>query len=798
MNGKKGITLICFLLAVVVVGQNHYELHAKYWRYRSRLRNDFMLVGTGQGMSIPLEQRGAYYAPYLSSTAPYYTFNSNPNGTDGQTAKWGDAMGELGYYIGVLATEYELLRSNGQDVSQTVYEAYCALYALNRMDWNAENLWTLVYNNNNPSSPGNWPPALNGFMVRDDVDLDFVLNNYQHFNYFGNRGFISNIKINNSMNISNGGQQTCWSTAMYNTGPAYHGTFISQDNYYNVLVGLTLLRKYMDPNQVYTDAQGIVQSFHDGKTKLWEEAYAIANRVHQYFQNTSGGFIKYPDGSNIATANGGFVDAYAFAHSEAVGRMHANNYSNPYFNPTEGWAAFHDKCDRYNYTHTNSAALNAWRIAISIPARWTVYQAVPHNISGLPQTGLFQEAFWQTIADGLSGTNDKAVMTTNLTAICNCRYNFNGNITGDKMKGPEYSTDPFGNVRNIFHGQLLRVALNGYKSCSEGEPNPFPSSDFNQVGPMLEFADCYGTWSYSPGYGPSYSASQDQNFEWHTTSRLDWPDRRKELNHTFFPGEYNGLDYMLYHNLYYLVNRYANPGSKFNKLVDFTTRHLALNYPVSSPNTNASSPWGSAANPAFVGAYEFLSASNTMNNGAVVSLRAGKEIQFKVGFSSEPGSEMGAWIEQLDCSSIFNEPGFSNINARQTVAPEDVFDCVSMPTSMDSAGLTNYMAVQQQFKSSMPVAERSRKAESLLQLPEEPVINLYPNPNDGQFFISIINPGLISSIDIMDVLGETVNTPRLTTYKMFEIDLTRLKAGVYFVVAKTRNNKIIVKKVIKN
>ena len=70
--------------------QNQNDL--KYWKYRERLLNDFMIcVCPNDGGSIP--------ASFSEPSA--YTLN------------WGDATIDLGFYIGTLALEHALLSNSG-------------------------------------------------------------------------------------------------------------------------------------------------------------------------------------------------------------------------------------------------------------------------------------------------------------------------------------------------------------------------------------------------------------------------------------------------------------------------------------------------------------------------------------------------------------------------------------------------------------------------------------------------------------------------------------------------------------
>lgn len=92
---------------------------AKYWHYRYRLTHYFTVIGEGPGMSIPAGVR-------------------NRCGGDGCVMMdWGEGPVQLGYYIGVLATEYKLLKDNNApqaDINQTLTELYYAMKTITRLN----------------------------------------------------------------------------------------------------------------------------------------------------------------------------------------------------------------------------------------------------------------------------------------------------------------------------------------------------------------------------------------------------------------------------------------------------------------------------------------------------------------------------------------------------------------------------------------------------------------------------------------------------------------------------------------
>ena len=157
----------------------------KYWFYRYRLINDFMLIGDGAGKSIPAQHRDFACAEYAGGYV-----------TAGHQLNWADATIDLGHYILVLATEYEMLSRNGFSTDSTLMELNYAQGALNRISNNAGTYEHLTNEHRGSSSsyPGN--PGTGSlmpeyghvttpgkFFVRDDVPyLDFVYNNREHFN----------------------------------------------------------------------------------------------------------------------------------------------------------------------------------------------------------------------------------------------------------------------------------------------------------------------------------------------------------------------------------------------------------------------------------------------------------------------------------------------------------------------------------------------------------------------------------------------------------------------------------------
>ncbi len=135
----------------------------KYWEYRERLK-DFVVVGSDSGCSL-----------------------ISPDRTAGQV-KYEDEPTPLGYYIGVLASEYYLLYTQASDTAsasqkaRTLEELYYALAAAVRLDQNAEGYWLHYFAGSTYTVV---PGDLNGFMIRDDVSSNF-LNDWENGDYVEN------------------------------------------------------------------------------------------------------------------------------------------------------------------------------------------------------------------------------------------------------------------------------------------------------------------------------------------------------------------------------------------------------------------------------------------------------------------------------------------------------------------------------------------------------------------------------------------------------------------------------------
>jgi hypothetical protein len=771
---KKIFFAIILLLSVMdFVGQDYTILHDRYWYYRTRLRNDFMKVGLSKGCSIPMEERGDGYDPYNGTGAGPFVFTTD--NSSGEAAKWGDAMSELGYYIGILAMEHYLLDLNHQETDSVRYELYCALQALNRMDYYAEPYFThALANSTNPQTFG---ASLDGFMLRDDVPIDFVQNNMESFNYFENKGFCSKVKINRISTTSGDGAQM---QGEDNDGHKnYAGSYISQDNWYPCVVGLALVRKFLQDGsggETYRN-----WGFMDGETNISKEALNISKRVLNYFKHNANWALDYPSGNNIGGNDGGTTALFAFAHAKALNKMDKHEWG--YYCYPDA-LTFNNTCQFSGWLTGGNAIEDWFHSNVIFPFLVMLYPFTPHVTSTdfhnaytlMPNIMLINsgEIEWKAQLQILAGSVDVDVMSANMAAVCNCDYNLIGNTTKGSMVGHVHHHN-----YNLWHADLLRMVLHGYEDCSSVE---FSQSSYDNSINMLGLADCSPHhWNNDPN--PS-------NYEWETQTRLEHPNSRGGGG---WIAEYNGIDYMFYHNLINIIDIQKNGLTGPKLVVDFGRRHIKTNYPA---NINGNM-WGSPSYPAVVKAFEYIVAdAGSVAANSNVSFWAGKEVTIGPGFSIDNPNDVAIGIQHFECGEIMSNPINPSVNARNGNPNQNV-DPGLMATSYVKTDELNNTIVTEEDQHHNPtlVHVDSLMTQNQKTLSTSLIAEIAPNPNAGFSKLFLTKPDLVKSIDVLDPLAKLLFSLNTVSFSN-DIDLSNLSKGVFSIVIKGVEGDVIVKKVV--
>ena len=458
------IILILFLLVHsvdVLEAQTPQLNEEKYWTYRERLRQEFMTdIGPDIGMSIPASVRDTVVG----------------------ILQWTDCTMAHGEYIGVLATEYNILVSRSLDTQQTLKELFYALYALNRLDLTAE-----------PFFGGT--SSLNGFFIRDDIsedslDLEQVL---EHLNQGLPEPKITGLDSDFMDETPENNEE-------------------SLDQAILLITGLAMVRACV-PEEVEYILDDEVQNFQDFETSLNIEAANIINRIVNYMKEGDSTTVHLnPGDPNLYGIQGLEWD---FLIKNPVTMQEVLRGANAYF-LSKGFtsAKFHATGNDSPTTDTSYAA-----IADSI------FISFEENIVG----------------------NDQDFKVINLDAMANfwpeglqpdtAFADYNARVLGPRSQFQGYEWIPmlqqllFGNEKNYLMSQVPP------DSAFYNDPEGYYEN-------LLDQAPNEGPYNYGNGNYP--------NWEWSSTSRTIQPGRRGEIN-TAFTGNYDGLDYMLYFNLYTLL-----------------------------------------------------------------------------------------------------------------------------------------------------------------------------------------------------------------------------------------------------
>lgn len=256
---------LCILLLLIipfsVYSQYSFQKEKdKYWVYRERLKN-FMVSSNGaaecKGCDMPATGRDRSY------------LDSNNQLTVSPMVRWGDAPWMLGYWIGNLAMEYQLLTQSGlsstsPEVMQTKKDLYGAIQSINRLDGEAEVSW---------GCSGTFQENINGFLLADNVPGDF--SQVQSIIDGLNEGLVPppdyyRVKCINSAYTE------------YITPRE-----ASQDHLCGLFIGMALVKKYLPEWENWNNTQFTNGSSEASNSSFVTEVQIISNRIIDYLTENS-------------------------------------------------------------------------------------------------------------------------------------------------------------------------------------------------------------------------------------------------------------------------------------------------------------------------------------------------------------------------------------------------------------------------------------------------------------------------------------------------------------------------------
>jgi hypothetical protein len=263
------ISIFIFLImgssAIGGYAQNDSLNRQKYWSLRHRLITKFVKPGLGPGESIPAAK---YTLNIAWSRSPVCVIKK---------IEWGEATTHLGWYMGMMATELELLQrsnqSNDEYFLKLIEEIYFSLNAINRLDDAAEIVWGYAPDNCNTridkvepvlwdsrtrcwlAKPGsNDQPERNGFCLRMDGNADLLeyFTDAASINTGMVRTWLWGDSLHLKKNSTNAGAFGFYTADPkekgfeYRTNGYYPYNEISQDQIFHMLLGIVLIVEFVE------------------------------------------------------------------------------------------------------------------------------------------------------------------------------------------------------------------------------------------------------------------------------------------------------------------------------------------------------------------------------------------------------------------------------------------------------------------------------------------------------------------------------------------------------------------------
>lgn len=129
---KKYLSICLYSFLVHFSSFSQTNIDEKYIFYRNRFENFFIKKGEIPEICISPENLSEF-----GLSMPASTIDVRENG-ESIYPHFGDVNQDIGWYMAVLATEYELKKNEGMDVGSTLYDLYCTMLTIRAEDAMAE------------------------------------------------------------------------------------------------------------------------------------------------------------------------------------------------------------------------------------------------------------------------------------------------------------------------------------------------------------------------------------------------------------------------------------------------------------------------------------------------------------------------------------------------------------------------------------------------------------------------------------------------------------------------------------
>jgi hypothetical protein len=742
---KKQIKLTLFLFIILfdsaLQSQDDYFNTQKYWKLRSRLHESFVSVGEGHGKSLVFQN--------------VHTGNQCIHSPHHYSIAGGDILLHHGWYLSVLATELHLLKAHNLEVGKTIMELYYALKAVDRLDLYAEDLSNYFYEYTwdevNQSYNATPNPVFQSYHDDEDNDFSFPWENNGH--YANNlNGFLirDDIPPDFHENFGEKFEKSNFSCATPHSTKSIDGQDriitnadeMSHDQLIHLLMGLKFVTQYV-PGNIEINGYNLVEN-------AAKQAYRL---FMQYFWNNNDLAPLVFDVKNPATqrrvlrGDPSIVYIYPIAHTVLNILSNVSGFPETLFNNFMG--AYY----------------------LTVPQ--SVYWYAPYLSN-----------FWaiQPPEDNKANFSINLHMTLCLAAISNTWFN----------GIPDLSRVNMYNYGKLNHQQkeiyyLISRALYNLPVIN----NWFSSGDIKNL--MNEMC-CEGPNRY---HLELENASIDRcSYHWDRNNRwVEYSMIYHESGHeSEFDGEFPGLDYMLLHNLFYIIHNDESEAQFEN----FKDMHVRFQYPrfddhylgftndqaiahgngntidnfISYGNDWAYSVIGSHSNPVFFRAFDFIHFSNVITWNGNVTAHSGKEISWYPGFEVEPGGYFEAYVKPIECNALkgfhrqTNPDTLSNEQALPLKKENFIIDRkpVDLP-KLSSSGFGNIPS----FKSKP--------------------MHVFPNPANETIALALpIEQDELVSLEIIDLQGKLCRAIKSKIQdSQISINISTLKEGLYLIKAIASN-----------
>jgi len=778
--------LYLFLIACFSIKVSAQTINAnleKYWKYRDRLPEFVAMCphvhDNNYNWAVWKENNSKYQnqGVYLPVKGKYFI--------DGAPKLfWGDAPQHLANLIQVLATEYRLLKDASQSIDRTLMDLSNCLYTIERLDIIAE--WAVQKNDGGCDDPGLQGHFKNGYFQRDDVDSK---NKIPTENYFKNLD-----------------SKSIYEADYIHPNGVYDPTNIaaSQDHVAYLLLGLALVKELVDDQREFVSSDGRTYTMRTWANKLADLMITkLQNRVYlekpgrdlcrcrdpnydtdyEKLMSVDMWFIRNPVSCRIPDFGNQF-NMMQYSHYFGKAYAHFFNTEAAYgkfynYSPPPLVKAF-DKHSAFNVKLTLATIANGYPFETDhFNATGAVdFTAFIVNELKLPITSPYDaELYAQFAAATATNSFSKWKSVSGEYEIASFGAKWIRNKPNNEIKASytrEYSFEHLPFIYHILHGNsdfgdfhapdASTTFLQHVVSILNSAPPCGPHLLKDRAKFDAEVAQGLASYDW---------ISEDRNSKPHQLGAHT--DRNSEIQ------EYNGLDYMLLHNLYYLVIL-----EKYNRNEYFDNK----NYPIPEEDKKLWWPSPSCIYSKYMKGFtgDFIKPLNKdsqktlylynsfvknttipacasfihkeQNSGPAKATIIAKEIRLVNGFTAELATNITLKATNVSHPYPVYEPKVPSYTCASLVQLKSMEVIPEVP---------NEDTVMQEVKNNH---EQLQIISPLNQL------SIYPIPCSGELNIDYNGKKELANVVIVNVSNQVVSRAKFSSQQ----DVNHLPSGLYFII----------------